>query len=285
MTTDILEISDFVVLIDSTDAKEAELFQCQFEEDTVGISFYDSGHVNIEVSYENESQVLKSRKGNCFSYFANQGVKFSHEISQSEPLRSVSIFSTLKNLKKLPETEKALFNQFLGNVLTSAKSFETGPQILMTPEMRTAVSKIFDSSFESTTRMLFLKSQVLELMSHYFGQIELIDQSEIDRKEIKKIYRAEELLILNMNKPPSLNELSRLVGTNSNKLKTNFKQIFGVPVFKYLQTQRLQKAYQLLQDQDLSAQEVAWFVGYESLSSFSNAFYKHYGVRPSQVSK
>jgi AraC-like DNA-binding protein len=32
-----------------------------------------------------------------------------------------------------------------------------------------------------------------------------------------------------------------------------------------------------------SVQEVAWHVGYDSLSSFSNAFQKKFGVRPNEI--
>lgn len=285
MTTDIIEIDDFIVLIDKTDAQEAELFQCQFDDHIVGISFYGSGHVDIEVRYGNELQTLKSRKGMALSFYGDQGVRFSHKISQSAPLHSVSVFITLRNLKKQSSQENALYLHHLKPLLNSNKSFEIGHQILMIPEMHQAVSKIFETPLQNFARALFLKSQVLELLSHYFGQIELDSRSEINPDEIKKIHQAKEILVENMNHPPSLNELSKLIGINSNKLKRNFKQIFGVPVFKYLQTQRLQRAYQLLNGKEMTVQEVAWFIGYESVSSFSNAFYKQYGCRPSEVLK
>ena len=86
-----------------------------------------------------------------------------------------------------------------------------------------------------------------------------------------------------MDSPPSLSELSRQIGLNSFKLKKHFKELFGVPVFKYLQNERLNRANELLRREDLTVQEVAWDVGYDSLSSFSNAFTKKFGYRPSEV--
>jgi len=70
MTTDVIEINDFVVLIDSTDAKEAEVFQCQLDDDIIGISFYGSGQVEMEVSYGKTLQSFESRKGTAFSFLA-----------------------------------------------------------------------------------------------------------------------------------------------------------------------------------------------------------------------
>jgi AraC family transcriptional regulator, transcriptional activator of the genes for pyochelin and ferripyochelin receptors len=97
------------------------------------------------------------------------------------------------------------------------------------------------------------------------------------------LYEAKEILSNNLDAPPSLSELSKKIGLNSFKLKKNFKELFGVPVFKYLQNQRMEKAYELLQGGNVTIQEAAWNVGYDSLSSFSNAFSKKYGFRPSEI--
>ncbi|MNR50558.1 Regulatory protein PchR [compost metagenome] len=87
------------------------------------------------------------------------------------------------------------------------------------------------------------------------------------------------------SKPPTISELSRLIGLNSTKLKKNFKELFGIPIYKYIHEERLNKAYELLSQTEKTVQEAAWEVGYESLSSFSNAFQKKFGSRPNEVKK
>lgn len=285
MTTDIIEINDFIVLIGTTDAQEAEVNQCKLDEEVIGITFYGAGNVQMEINAGNSQQTLNIQKGTAFSFFGNHNVQFSYEVSQTEPLMEVSVFSTIKNIQKLPIHEKELYLNHLGSLLSSNEDFEIGPRVFMNPEMQTAIAKIFNTQFQSTARLLFLKSQVIELLSHYFTQISVDSKPAIKKEEIDKIHQAREIIIQNIDKPPLLSELSKLIGMNSNKLRKNFKQIFGVPVFKYLQNQRLQKAYQLLSNKEMTVQETAWFVGYESLSSFSNAFYKKYGFRPSDIAK
>ncbi len=54
----------------------------------------------------------------------------------------------------------------------------------------------------------------------------------------------------------------------SENYKKNFKEMFGIPVFKYLQEERLTKAHSLLRQGEMTVQEVAWFVGYEALAHF-----------------
>ncbi|MBD0402148.1 AraC family transcriptional regulator [Flammeovirga sp. EKP202] len=283
MTTDIIEINNFVVLTDSTDAKEAEVYQCQFDQEMIGISFYDSGNVKIKVEYSDGQQTLESSKGMAMSFYGDNTVKFSHQIDQKEPLHSVSIFSTVEHINQLQDQEKSLFVTYLSNLLHSPNAFELGAKVTMNAEMHLTISKIFQTPFQNSTRLLFLKSQVLELLSHYFSQIEEKPKVLFTEEDQEQLFKAKEIILQNMNKPPTLSELSKLVGMNNNKLNKNFKMLFGVPVFKYLQLQRLSKAYQLLKDNNMTVQEVAWFVGYDSLSSFSNAFQKQYGCRPSAM--
>ncbi|GAA0743295.1 helix-turn-helix domain-containing protein [Gaetbulibacter jejuensis] len=42
-------------------------------------------------------------------------------------------------------------------------------------------------------------------------------------------------------------------------------------------------AHDLINNKKATVQEAAWQVGYDSLGSFSNAFEKKFGYRPSQI--
>ena len=109
------------------------------------------------------------------------------------------------------------------------------------------------------------------------------DRETTQDTEREKLYQVKEILIQNLDAPPSLSELSKKIGLNTYNLKKNFKELFGVPVFKYLQNERLTKAHDMIKNNDATVQEAAWHVGYDSLSSFSNAFSKKFGYRPSEI--
>jgi transcriptional regulator GlxA family with amidase domain len=121
------------------------------------------------------------------------------------------------------------------------------------------------------------------LLSHFFGHLAQMETSKIQKPEQEKLYLAQEILQKNLENPPSLSELSKAIGLNTFNLKKEFKALFGVPVFKYLQNHRLETANDLIRNQNATVQEAAWQVGYDSLSSFSNAFAKKFGYRPSQI--
>jgi AraC family transcriptional activator of pyochelin receptor len=285
MITNLIELSEFVVLIEESDEQEITFSECYFEKDTVGISFYGSGEVELDVSADDKTETLLNKKGTAISFSGNNRTKFQHTISNKEPLRSISIFCLIENLKKLPHPERDVYENGLKSLLKSESSFEVGPITYMTPEMINIISKIFQNKYKGTARVLFLKSQVSELLAHFFSLVTAPVKTNENKEDTKKIMLAKDIITNNMEKPPSLNELSKLIGLNSNKLKKNFKEMFGIPVFKYLQEERLTKAHSLLRQGEMTVQEVAWFVGYESLSSFSNAFKKRFGHRPSEIIK
>jgi len=285
MTTDILELNDFVVIIDKNESPEVEVLECQFDADILGIVFYGSGEVDINVTDGRNQYSLQSQGGRVLSYSGTDQVKFIQKISPNTPLRSLGVFCTITNLMSSTTEERSLFEHHLADLLVGDRDFNLGSETQMTPEMHAAMAKIFENSFEGAARSLFLKGQVLELLSHYFHQMGAQRTPGFHQDELDKLNEAKEIITQNIEKPPTLSELARQIGMSNSKLQKRFKEIFGVPVFKYLQSQRLQKAHQLLTQKTMSVQEVAWEVGYESLSSFSNAFHDQYGCRPSKIMK
>jgi AraC family transcriptional regulator, transcriptional activator of the genes for pyochelin and ferripyochelin receptors len=283
MTTDIIEINNFIVLIEQSNAEKTIIQKCEIDGDAVGFAFYGSGNVELEIKYENKTKTVNNTTGIAISFFGNRKVEFSHKIEPNKPLQSISIFSKLKNLRTLPESERELFNEYLPQLMNPKANFVEGPSFYMTPDMQNAVHKIMTTQYKGNTRHLFLKSQVNELLSHFFAFLALDKVDSLTNTDRDKIIQAKEIIVNNISKPPSLSELSKLIGLNNNKLKKNFKELFGIPVFKFLQEERLSKAYELLNNNDMTVQETAWFVGYESLSSFSNAFQKKFGARPNEI--
>ncbi|MBW4567884.1 MAG: AraC family transcriptional regulator [Tolypothrix carrinoi HA7290-LM1] len=91
---------------------------------------------------------------------------------------------------------------------------------------------------------------------------------------------SKDILIHNLNSPPSLLDLARQVGLNDRKLKEGFLLVFGTTVFGYLQTHRMLQGKQLLAERSLSVAGVAHAVGYTSPSRFCDAFKRQFGITP-----
>lgn len=283
MTTDILELHDCIVLIEHSNTTKTIVQKCEIDGDALGFAFYGSGNVELEIKHNNQTKYLVNTTGLAICFFGNQKVEFSHKIEPDKPLQSISIFTKLKNLNSLPQAEKEIFENHLPQLLNPKEHFVKGPSFYMTLEMQLAVQKIFNTSYTGNTRLLFLKSQVNELLAHFFALLTSETKADFSEIDKNKLFKAKEIVTNSYSKPPSITQLSQMVGLNSNKLKKNFKELFGIPVFKYVQEERLNKAYELLRESEKTVQESAWEVGYESLSSFSNAFQKKFGQRPNDV--
>ncbi len=251
----------------------------------IGFSFYGSGNVEFSINYGNKNNTLKNTRGIATSFFGNKKVECTHKIPHNESLQCVSIFSTIENLNKLPEQEIEIYRNHLTALLNPEDDYVEGPFFYMTPEMQNAVYKIFNTLYTGTARVLFLNSQITELLAHFFAYISNNKKETIKKSEKERLHNAKDIISNNIATPPTLNELSKMIGLNNNKLKKNFKELFGVPVFKYLQNERLTKAHALLSNSEMNIQEISWYVGYQSMSSFSNAFLKKFSVRPSEIKK
>ncbi len=285
MTRDFIHINDFIILVEEANANESIVDSCFFDEPIIAVAFYGAGNVKLAVKYEGKQQEYDHTKGLALSFYADEQVEFEHTVSADKPLECVVVATALRNLEKLPSEEGELFGDLLHQLVHPQDHYVEGPRFFMTPEMQTITNQIFHIQYQGKAKMMFFRSQITALLSHFFGQLSMMSEGKIPAGEREKLYRAKEILLSDLENPPSLSELSRQIGLNNFKLKKNFKELFGVPVFKYLQNERLSKAHDLLRYQDISIQEAAWEVGYDSLSSFSNAFLKKFGFRPSDIKR
>jgi AraC family transcriptional activator of pyochelin receptor len=283
MNRDIIDINDFTILVETGNSNEVTKDSCFFDEPIIAVAFYGSGNVDLKVKYPENSKSFNYTKGLTLSFYADEKVEFEHILSKDKPLECIVIATATRNLAGLPHQEGELFSELLNQLVHPKDHYVEGPSFYMTPEMQTIVRSIFDVEYQGKARMMFFRSQITVLLSHFFGQLALNHSKRIQSKDLDQLNRVKEILSQNLDNPPSLTELSQEIGLNTTKLKRGFKEVFGVPVFKYLQNERLTTAHKLINEKQATVQEAAWQVGYDSLSSFSNAFSKKFGYRPSQI--
>lgn len=154
-----------------------------------------------------------------------------------------------------------------------------------TPAFRQVNQQILQNQMEGLSGKLFFESKMLELTALFLETYrkQPMESAQATRLDRDKMHFVRELLEQNLVNPPTLGRLARLAGTNEFALKKHFKAIFGVPVFKYLQQLRLDKAYSLLNETDMQVGEAAQEVGYESISAFSRAFKVRFGIQPQML--
>ena len=155
-----------------------------------------------------------------------------------------------------------------------------------TPSMQIALYQMLNCPYQGLTKRLFLESKVVELIAYQlerlvFGNNGVKKSVALRPADIECVHEAKDIIVRNMKQPPSLLELARQVGLNDFKLKKGFRQVFGKSVFGYLHEHRMEQSRQFLEEGKMNVKEVSYAVGYMNSHSFSDAFKKQFGVRPS----
>ena len=161
---------------------------------------------------------------------------------------------------------------------------------VITPEMQMVLHQYLNCPYIGPMQRLYLESKAVELSTLKLIQIaQMAEESRSNRankrslkaQDRERVHQAREILVRNMADPPSLQGLAEQVGIGDYKLKQDFRSAFGMTVFGYLRSHRLEQARQLLITQQMSVSEVAGLVGYNNLSKFTAAFKRQFGVLPS----
>ncbi len=155
--------------------------------------------------------------------------------------------------------------------------------------MHNTVQVMLACPFEGEIRRVFLLGKSLELLALFF---EAHDRSQRTRfvhckteYDRERLLFAREYLLQRFDLPPTLDELARIAGLNVFKLKNGFKELFGKPVFAWLNDYKMDLAQRELAQQIKSASQLAFDLGYSSLSHFSRAFRRHFGYPPGRLRK
>lgn len=154
----------------------------------------------------------------------------------------------------------------------------------ITPKIHLLIGQMIERMEQTPLKLIFMESAVLELLGLSLQEClpgpTPTGKSILRGGDTEKIHQARQILQERMENPPSLLELSRLVGLNDYKLKMGFKELFGTTVFGTLREMRLERAKACLTEGRMNVSEAAYFVGYLNPGYFAEAFRKKYRVLP-----
>jgi len=86
----------------------------------------------------------------------------------------------------------------------------------------------------------------------------------------------------NLHENLTLPALARQSFYNPSYFSRIFKQKFGVSLSDYIRQKRMEQAMRLLQETELSVEEIMERIGYKERSAFSHAFSRHTGAAPAE---
>jgi AraC-like DNA-binding protein len=101
-----------------------------------------------------------------------------------------------------------------------------------------------------------------------------------NRAESVDIWKARQFIEQHFDEEISLTRLAKAVNINPTHLSEKFKQVTGVNFVDYVARTRFDKARKLLAESDVRISEIAFEVGFQSLSQFNRVFKRLSGRSP-----
>ncbi|CAB3690942.1 Regulatory protein PchR [Achromobacter dolens] len=208
-------------------------------------------------------------------------LRMEHEFGARRSLRFVSLRTSLEHLRESLSLEPADIAGLLraprdgapyadANLRLAAPLQALGRQMLACP-------------MQGALKRMYLSAKALELTALALGALQPAPAASTpggrSRADVERLHHARDLLLADLQHPPTLPELARRVGVNVNKLTTGFRQLFGCSVYACVREQRMAQAHALLAAGEMSVSEAAYACGYTD-SHFSKAFQRRYGVLP-----
>lgn len=138
-----------------------------------------------------------------------------------------------------------------------------------------------------TARAHVLHEMIEEIMEVACPVEEEAEVSHIENYDstVQIVNEVHELLISDITKRYTIEELSAKFHINQTTLKTTFKTMFGQSIGGYMKEFRIKRAKDMLCHSDAPIAEIACAVGYENQSKFTTAFRDVTGMLPRDYRK
>jgi AraC-like DNA-binding protein len=118
-----------------------------------------------------------------------------------------------------------------------------------------------------------------------FLQEESQAQPQINTSLNGNMQAIHQYLTENYNTNITLDNLCFIFGTNKTSLCRDFKKSYGMTIVEYVHEKRIQKAKNLLRQNDLSVTEISYMLGFVSVHYFCRLFNKLVGLSPTMYQK
>ncbi|HVI47255.1 MAG TPA: AraC family transcriptional regulator [Chitinophaga sp.] len=160
----------------------------------------------------------------------------------------------------------------------------------ITPRVSEILKGIYQCRLEDAEWEIFLLARVYDLLLLYVEELNGLDkdfcsQYHFTEGDLRALREASAILAGKLHQPVSQRMLARLVHLHPKKLTAGFRLLYGVGVQEWLQRVRMEKARLLLAQGNTKVSDIAYEVGYDTVSGFIRAFKGVAGCTPAEYRK
>ncbi|MFD1615177.1 helix-turn-helix domain-containing protein [Gelatiniphilus marinus] len=150
--------------------------------------------------------------------------------------------------------------------------------LIINRQLISIVNEFLNCSFDGITKQSYLESKLTELLLIALTSNDSTTKTDSLRKcDKENLVKTETYIRTHLKEELSIEKLSVIAGLNTSKFKSVFKQVYGITVFKYITSLRIEKAIQLITKYDYTIAQASYEVGYKNPQHFTVAFKKNLG--------
>ncbi|CAH8288097.1 AraC-like DNA-binding protein [Mariniflexile fucanivorans] len=238
------------------------------------VTFTSSGTVNKDFSLNKNTYNLFYIPASKYSYkYHNHQKRVLNLYFTESFLADKMDFGFIKDLKKYEQAKKK--NQFYA-------FFNKG--LVLNRQLKSILNEFLNCSFNGRTKQSYLESKLTELvLIALTSKDSEITANKLRKEEREALIKIENYIQTHLKEELSIEKLSVLAGFNTSKFKSLFKEVYGMPVFRYITSLRIEKAIRLISNHDYTITQASYEVGYKNPQHFTVAFKKKLGYLPSEL--
>jgi AraC-like DNA-binding protein len=229
--------------------------------------------------YQNAIIASSYHNGHVLVFKANQSIKInSLEINRRE--FKIKMECHINNL----ENElKTLFKDTSSEI----DFYHNGNYSLVISNLLTEMSELNATGFIRRTFLEGMAYLILsqQMLQYYDDKKDVAGQRLLRSSELRQIHLLANNIESKISEVSTIENMAKEAGLNVNKLQEGFKMLYGSTVNNFVQKKRLDAAYNLLTNTDLTISEIVIAIGLSSKSYFSKIFKEKYDLSPSDFRK
>lgn len=177
-----------------------------------------------------------------------------------------------------------MLDRFLQQVERGEPASLLGTEQFLSPDMVRVISEMLHYDFIDAVAPAFYESKCLELLIYMLQTVSAVrPATRFFATDLERAQRASELILADLGRQWTAEELARATGTNVYTLKSAFRHLFGCTLFRFGEKARMDYARHLLLEGKLSVTEIALLTGYPDVQNFSIAFKRMYRLNPREL--
>jgi AraC-like DNA-binding protein len=270
----------FAELTDASHTSEAKGTQVtELTDEFIGLRF----NLGMAVKFKINGSTARL-KSNHFNFtYEPAGMNFECTLKRGR-YSQLSISFTRQYLELLENYFPDLIKTIFSNAEAKTPFALSRMNLPIKDPLTTLIAKIYGTPWRGIVRDAYLNCKVFQTLLYCLETItKHTDKTSLRPAELQKIKIAGQYLVDHVSEHFSISMVADLVDMDKHKLRRAFKEYYHSTMAGFHFEKRMGKAISLLNETDLSIEQIAYKIGYKTASHFSNAFKKKYGFAPSLV--